>query len=379
MPKIGKKWMAVTACLGVFALPMRGCSGPWNNSPPPPQHHALVTKIDERMARAISDRSVPGGSVAVASEGTEVYAHGYGYANVEDAVPAMPSTVYRIGSITKTFTAAAIMDLVEHGRLSIDDEVTKFIPAYPTNGYRLTVRNLLNQTSGIPDYYLDPPGSPGYEALSHQKVSKAEILSLFAGKLNFPTGQQYEYSNSNYFLLGLIIEQVSRQSYASYLSEHIFAPLHMRDTFYCPDSPTGPSQARGYTRGPDGSRTPVPTSFNIDTAFGAGGLCSTVQDLVRWNNAFHGHRILAASYDQMISPGGDPEGSTAPYGFGFMLDDYFHTISHGGGIEGFTGWLWYLPDYKVTVVVLVNNDYNFAMPFIRGFESLFTPPILGAP
>ncbi|HEX8769172.1 MAG TPA: serine hydrolase domain-containing protein, partial [Acidimicrobiales bacterium] len=217
---------------------------------------------------------------------------------------------------------------------------------------------------------------PEFDRLSHTKVSKAEILSLFAGKLNFPTGEQYQYSNSNYFLLGLIIEEVSGQSYASYLSEHIFAPLGMRNTFYCPDEPTGTNQARGYKRGPDGKLTPTPTFFNIDTAFAAGGLCSTVEDLVRWNNAFHGHRILAASYDLMTKPGVLPDGTPTPYGFGFMLDDYFHTISHGGGIEGFSSWLWYLPDYRVTVVVLVNNDYNNAIQWVRSFEGLFTPQVL---
>lgn len=245
----------------------------------------------------------------------------------------------------------------------MDDEVTRILPEYLAGGERPTVRDLLTHTSGIPNY----TESPEFDRLADRRVPREEIMKLFAGRYDFPPGREWAYSNSNYFLLGLIVERVSGMSYSDYLSDRIFTPLGMRDTSYCPDEPSGRHQARGYQLEP--RDTPhLAEPLNMQHAFAAGALCSTVEDLVRWSEAFHGHRFLSAgSYELMTTPVTLASGTTYPYGFGLELDDStgVPTISHGGGINGFLSWLAYLPDQRVTVVVLVNSTSGAGESLIR--------------
>lgn len=330
--------------LGLVFLP--GCS----RSDP---DRALVGRIDALASNAIREGRDPGISIAVAREGKAILAKGYGQSDVENQVPAKANTVYRIASVTKQFTAAATMDLVDRGRLGLDDEVTKFLPDYPTEGNRLTVRHLLNQTSGIPDYFKDE----SFAASPRRKLPREELLKLIAGRFDTPPGQEWAYSNSNYFLLELIIEKASGQSYVGYLSERIFVPLQMRDTFVCPEEPTGPNQARGYKAEPDGRFSRVAPL--VESALGDGALCSTVGDLVRWNQGFHGHRFVTPdSYKLMTTPTKLGDGRLQFYGFGLFLSSGpgLPTIWHAGGVPGFTSKLTYYSLQKVTLVVLQNND-----------------------
>ena len=197
----------LAACLPLCAVLAGACGGARSDetSGPPPPRQGLASQIDALATTAIEEGSQPGISIAVAREGTVLLAKGYGYADVEGRVRAAPSTVYRIGSVTKQFTAAAIMDLAERGHLGVDDEVTKFLPDYPTQRHRLTVRHLLNHTSGIKGYTEER----GFAAIADREAPREELVKLFAGKFNFAPGQRWEYSNSNYYLLGLIIEKVS--------------------------------------------------------------------------------------------------------------------------------------------------------------------------
>ncbi|MCA1694635.1 MAG: beta-lactamase family protein, partial [Actinobacteria bacterium] len=245
------------------------------------------------------------------------------------------------------------------GHLAVDDEVTKFLPDYPTNGYHLTVRHLLNQSSGIHNY-IDGP-APFFDFT--QSASRGEVVKRFAGQFDSPPGQDWRYSNSNYYLLGLIIEKVSGVPYSTYLTDQIFAPLGMRDTSYCPDGPTGANPAKGYWFDSDNKPGLIPKIVG-ELAFAAGGMCSTVEDLVRWNVAFHSHRFLtAASYQLMTTPARLDDGRPSFYGFGLALGitDTPPKIHHSGGMPGFWSWLGYFPDQNMTVVVLANGDFGSAV------------------
>ena len=339
--------------LGVGAL-ATSCTDGSRLRSAPDGHQALADRIDALVSDQIRQGPHPGASIAVASDGKVLLAKGYGLADVAGRVPARPHTVYRIGSLTKQFTAAAVMDLVERGSMAVDDEVTRFLPDYPTQGHHLTVRHLLTHTSGIRSY----TEIPQFRLISNEKVPREELVRLFAGDFDFAPGQQWAYSNSNYFLLGLIIEKASGSPFERYLNDRIFGPLHMGDTSYCPDEPSGRDQARGYEFGLD--HRPQPSErLNMQHPFAAGGLCSTVEDLVRWNEAFHGHRFLtAASYELMTTPAKLDNGTAFPYGFGLSLDsvDGSPMISHDGGIPGFASSLAYFPEEKLTLAVLVNNS-----------------------
>ena len=313
----------------------------------------LAGRIDSIASRAVRDGQ-PAVSVAVARGGTVLLAKGYGFADVTAGVRARASTVYRIGSVTKQFTAAAVMDLADRGQLSVDDEVSRFLPDYPTRGHRLTLRHLLTHTSGIKSF----TDLPEFDPISRRPASRDEVLALFAGSFEFPPGQQWAYSNSNYYLLGLVIEAASGVPYERYLAERIFGPLDMRDTAYCPDEPTGRNQAKGYELGFEDRPMPPPP-VNMQHPFAAGALCSSVEDLVTWNGAFHGRRFLSdESYRLMTTPVSLDGGATFPYGFGLALGapDGSPMISHEGGIPGFASVLAYFPTEDLTVAALVNSS-----------------------
>lgn len=180
-------------------------------------------------------------SIAIAREGRTVVAKGYGLADLGQRQAATAQTVYRIGSLTKQFTAAAVLKLAEDGRLSLDDELVEFLPDFPTQGYRPTIRHLLNRTSGIKEQTNLEGGraTPG--------TNREAVVDLVAAQpFDFAPGERFSYTNSGYLLLGLVIEQITNRSYASNMQEHVFEPLRLRQTFFCPDEPHGPGQARGY-------------------------------------------------------------------------------------------------------------------------------------
>ena len=182
-----------------------------------------IAKIDAIVQKGL-DEKVASYAVGVMKDGRLVLARGYGFADVENNVPATAETVYRLGSITKQFTSMAIMQLAEAGKLSIDDELTKFLPDYPTQEHKVTIHHLLNHTSGIKSY----TSLPNFFISSRQDRSHQEMLAVIKEKpFDFAPGEQMQYNNSGYYLLGMVIEKASGQSYADYLAEHIFKPLGM--------------------------------------------------------------------------------------------------------------------------------------------------------
>lgn len=317
----------------------------------------LVTAVADSVATAqIAAGLTPGLSVAVAQDGKIVFAKGYGQANVEAAAAAGPNTVYEIASVTKQFTAAAILRLAEQGELSLADPISKYLPGYPLQGHRVTVRQLLNHTSGIKSY-TNLPGfqQPRVYMVDH---SYQEMIDLF-GKLpfDFEPGEKFSYNNSGYYLLGEIISRVTGMPYAAYVEQQLLQPLGLRKTMISSHRRVIPNRAQGYAYD-SGQLIHAPYHSLGTSSPATGGLCSTMDDLVRWTHLLHaGQVVSSASYQEMTTPAHLSSGKSTGYGFGLRLYEFngHAKIAHGGERIGVGAFLAYYPQDKATVVVLANS------------------------
>jgi D-alanyl-D-alanine carboxypeptidase len=296
----------------------------------------------------------PGATVIVTRDGKTIFRKAYGLANVDSKTPLTAETTMRVGSITKQFTAVAILQLVEAGKLKLSDDVHALLPAFPSKGKSITVEHLLTHTSGLNNFFA----MPGFSDLASQKVTATQVFDFFKNEpLAFAPGEHFAYSNDGYFLLGLIIEKASGMSYADYLEKHIFAPLKMRHTAYeGRERNVGAARADGYSPGPEQVRPAPPIS--IDIAFSAGGLRSTVDDLALWDQAVSGRKLIQpASWAQALQPHQLNDGSYTEYGYGWMLFPVrgVKANSHDGIVPGFNGFVTRIPEHKVFVAVLSNN------------------------
>lgn len=294
----------------------------------------------------------PGAAVAVRIGGEIVHAAGYGLANLEWGLPIDPDTVFRIGSITKQFTGAAILRLAERGKLGLDDRIERHLPEYPMNGRTITVRQLLNHTSGIKNV----TELPLFAEFQRKDHTLKQAIALFQDlPPDFEPGEKWRYSNSGYILLGAIIETVAGQDYATFLQEEFFGPLGMTRTSYLLDAPIVTKRASGYEPTRSGPVNTSPISMTLPHA--AGALGSTVGDLLTWDAALHGGRVLSAeSYAAMITPGKLNDGSPTTYGLGLSRGAYrgIDAIGHNGGINGFVSTLEYWPGSDLSVAILAN-------------------------
>lgn len=289
------------------------------------------------------------GTVIVARKGIPVLERGYGYASIELKVPNGPETKFLIGSITKQFTATLILRLQEQGRLSVDDPVTKYLPAYPAEPWgRVTLHHLLTHTGGVPSYTDD-------EALMSRRgldLTVAEIEETFRDKpLQFEPGSDWRYSNSGYFVLGLVIEAVAGVSYAQFLQDQILTPMRMHATGYAHNETILPNRACGY-RG-EGGAWQNASHISMCVPFSAGALYATAHDLLVWDAALGAEKVLrAGSKERMFTP------VRQNYGYGWMIAEQqgHRLIGHGGGIDGFTSHFARYPDDRVTIIVLCNNE-----------------------
>ena len=317
-----------------------------------PAVSSLDAQADVVVAAAMKDQNIPAVSIAIARAGSTLVAKGYGLANVELDVKASPSTVYRIGSLTKQFTAAAVMRLVEAGKISLDDPIEKYLPDYPVGGRRITIRHLLTHTSGIKSY---TGLGPKFWDTSRLDYSHEKLMALFKDEPpDFQPGEKYLYNNSGYYLLGVIIEKVSFESYGSHVKKTLFDPLGLSSTVYCDNEPVVKQRAAGYQVSLGVVQNAAPLSMKAP--FSAGALCSSVTDLVAWTSALMNGKVVSrASLDQMITPATLNDGKPTTYGFGLGVSDGDKkAISHGGGINGFASYLTYLPESRTIVAVLTN-------------------------
>jgi len=256
----------------------------------------LAARIDTIVADALADEASAGVAVEVVRRGQVIVKKGYGKANVELDVPMTERNVFRIGSITKQFTAAAIMRLVERGGLKLDDDVGKLLPDAPLHGKHVTLAQLLTHTSGIKNY------SELKEVHQPPPLPPARLYALLKDQpFEFEPGQSWRYSNTNYYLLGLVIEKVSGKKYADFLRDEVLARAGLTHTRYCDNEPIIAGRTEGYE--PDGPRLKNAPPIDMSAPFAAGALCSTVEDLVAWSQALAGGKVVSpASYARMTTP-----------------------------------------------------------------------------
>jgi CubicO group peptidase (beta-lactamase class C family) len=315
----------------------------------------IVARIDSIATARIASGDVAGMAVGVVRGGELLLAQGYGYADREHRVPTHPETVFRLGSLTKQFTALAVLQLVEQGKLSLDDDVTRFFPGYPTHGRRIPVARLLDHTSGIANYTA--LGESYHRDTFRLTLSPDRMVGLFRDRPpDFLSGDDWSYTNSGYFLAGLIVEKASGMPYAEYLRTRIFEPLGLGRLSYCDDRTVVPHRAKGYSASPDGLVNAMPIDLSVPYA--AGALCGTVLDLLAYQRALDGLRIVArGSYDRMRSPARLHDGWETTYGLGLVIDvwDGHRMVGHGGQIQGAQSMLFRYPDDDLTVVVLENT------------------------
>ena len=314
----------------------------------------IAAATDSIVAAALASGQAAGMSVAVVRGRDTIVLRGYGKADLELDVPTPERAVYEIGSATKQFTAASILLLQERGKLSLDDDITKFLPGYPTQGHKLAIRRLMDHTSGIKGY----TELPEFGALMVRAMPRDSLVALFGPKpFDFAPGDALIYNNSAYFLLGLIIEKASGMPYEDFVKQDLFDRAGMSDSHYCSTSRIVKRRAHGYDTGKDG--LVLAAYLDQRWPYAAGSLCSTAWDLVAWNQALHGGRILSpASYREITTPGTLNDGTRLRYAKGLMIDSLNgrRAIFHGGDINGFATDLEYFPDDSLTIAVLVNTE-----------------------
>lgn len=310
----------------------------------------LVSKINEYMDKYLElwDFS---GSILVAKEGEVLFKKGYGYANIEHKVPNTPETKFRLWSITKQFTAAAILMLEEKGLIDVKDSIKKYFPEYPQFDERITIHHLLTHTSGIFNY--------SNLAEAHKKMLKLpltheEVIELFKDRpLEFNPGEKWDYSNSGYHLLGLIIENVSGKTYSEFLKENIFEPLGMKNSGIDDNKTILPNMATGYYLNDD--RLIHCEYVDMNIVFSSGAMYSTVEDMYLWDQALSSEKLIKKeTVDRMNTPYKDS------YGYGVFVTDKYNrrNINHSGGCEGFLTELHRYVDDKVSIVVLSNYGFT---------------------
>jgi CubicO group peptidase (beta-lactamase class C family) len=286
------------------------------------------------------------GSVLVSRGGEVLFRAGYGLADAEHGVPNSPGTKFRLGSVTKQFTAMGVMVLAGRGKLRLDDPVGRYVDGAPKAWEKVTLHHLLSHTSGIPSYTSDPD----YEKKTFQPETVRSMIDRFRDRpLEFAPGERFSYSNSGYFLLGAVIEKVTGKTYEAFLKDAVLDPLGMKDTGYDHFATVLPHRASGYARTPEGLENAE--YLDMSQPYAAGALYSTVDDLAAWDRALAAGRLISKEgYARMFTP---VKGGYA-YGWSVTTRGARKEVGHGGGINGFVTQILRYPDQKVCVVVLCN-------------------------
>jgi CubicO group peptidase (beta-lactamase class C family) len=317
-----------------------------------------VADADQFLTRALSSNRIPGMSVCVVRHGAVLLAKGYGSANVELSVPATEHTVFELASLTKPFTAVAVLTLAEEGRISLQDRLTKYFPTAPSTWEPITVGELLSHTSGVGDFFSMPEFRSRSGFAWNREYDQAELLPLlFKVPILSPPGEKWSYSNLGYYLLGFIIEKVSGEPYADFLQERIFQPLGMLDTRRMSRRDIIPGRASGYTWENGVLKNAIVTS--VTWVYAEGGLVSSVSDLAKATAGLFDDKLLKkATLDSMWQAYRLSDGRSAGYGMGWNIgsDPQRRQIYHSGNKPGFASIIRHYPDESLTIVVLMNVD-----------------------
>lgn len=319
----------------------------------------LAATVDSIARRAMHDQSIPGLSVAIVKDGRVLLERGWGMERAKQPRPATGATEYQIASVSKQFTAAAVLRLAEQGRVKLSDRVTSYVEGLPPAYDEVTLERLLNHTAGVPNF-------TDFFREFRRPLSPAQLVdSLARRRLTFQPGTAFRYSNSGYYLLGLVIERVTGEAYADYLRTQFWTPLGMGETEYCGTDVPLPE---GYARDRQGA-TVRAAPWHPSVLFAAGSLCSTVGDLAKWSVALGEGRVLAPeSYRQMTSPTASPDPHLRmAYGYGMMVDTteagpYLH---HDGAVSGFRAQVAWYPAEHLAIVVLMNQGFAAPEPIER--------------
>ncbi|MCI1188541.1 serine hydrolase [Hymenobacter sp. DH14] len=343
---------------------------------------SLAQQLDDYV-QLYAQAGLFNGSVLVADQGRVVLQKGYGLADRAAGTLNAPDTKFRIGSLTKQFTAALVLKLVEQGKLKLDGRVGDYLPDYPSAaGRALTLHQLLSHTAGLPEYLAQP----AFAAVSTTPQTPTQLVAIFANlPLDFAPGTQHKYSNSNYILLGAIIEKVTGQPYARVFDAQIARPAKLRATAYTPTEPADARRAAGYRATPAGIAPAAP--INMSVPFAAGAITSTVADLYRWNQALLGTKVLSATSQRLLfTPVKDN------YAYGWMVfkarigtaPDTVLIQEHNGAVNGFASYLVRVPQRQQCIVLLDNHSNRAGLAELRrGLLRLInhqpvTPPSVAA-
>jgi CubicO group peptidase (beta-lactamase class C family) len=321
---------------------------------PAPISPRLREKVDATVRQALTTTGVPSASIAIVQNGAIAYLQAYGDGRLDPHTPAQPSMRYSIGSISKQFTAAAVLLLAEQGKLSLDDPVSRFVPNL-TRGNEITIRELLSHTSGYQDYWPQDYVPP----FMLQSITADKILNLWARKpLDFDPGTEWQYSNTNFVIAGLIVEKASGEPLLQFLTEHIFAPLGMKSVMNIDQNRLTETDATGYLRYALGPPRLAPKEGK-GWLFAAGELAMPAEDLAKWDISMIKQSVLQpASYAQMEREIVLKNGVGTRYGLGVSVrqESGQRAIEHGGEVSGFTAHNIVFPEARKAVVVLVNED-----------------------
>jgi CubicO group peptidase (beta-lactamase class C family) len=316
------------------------------------QDSPFENKIDKLLTKEFH-QSQPGCEVLVAKHGQIIFKKAYGSANLELNVPLTPAMVFNLASITKQFTAVAILQLVEQGKISLHDSLQKFIPDFPSKGYTITIENLLTHTSGIKDYMqLDYPDS----YMERWDYRPKQLIDSFKNiPLEFEPGTKFSYSNSGYYLLGYIIEKITGKRYQNYVQDDLLKPLGLTHTYFDSAGIIIPNRVNGYQKDDTVYKNADYWSPTIEYA--AGGLISNVDDLFKWHKGLYTYQILKKETLQKAFTSYQlKDGTSTDYGYGWFLktSNDIKSIEHAGGIPGFVTNEIYFPAEDIFIAILSN-------------------------
>lgn len=326
---------------------------------------AQADQVDSYVKQEMQANHIPGMSVAVLSRGKIIFHRQYGLANIELSVPVHANSPFKIASLTKPFTAIAVLLLAEEGKLSLDHTLSRYLPELPSQWNTVTIRQALSHTSGIPDYFKSPEWS--WRHSWRLDLTHEEFLQMTAkAPMTFKPGSSMKYSNSGFYVLGMLIEKVSGKSYQEFVDQHIFKPLLMKVTRRDNAGAIIANRVSGYTFLNDTLRN---AEYTSDTwAYSEGGIITTTSDLAKLDSALYTDKLLKRStIEQMWTPSRLSDGKTGVigdngagkpnhYGLGWYISDYHNhkMILHGGNKPGFTSNYFHFPDDHLTVIVLSN-------------------------
>jgi CubicO group peptidase (beta-lactamase class C family) len=336
--------------------------------------------VDSYIAGQLREQHIPGLAFAIIRDGQLVKSQGYGLANIELNVPVKPETVFQLGSIGKQFTATAILLLAEDGKLSLNDKIAKYFPAAPGAWTNITIRHLLNHTSGLADYTDDEYVRPGGLIDLRVELTDEEIFRRFTTlPFDFRPGEKWKYSNTGYAILGFLIHRVSGQSYGDFLDARVFKPLGMNATRVISESDIISNRSAGYLLAKNEIRNQDWVAPHWNT-LADGALYSTVVDMSKWDVALNAGALLKpTSFTRMWTPAPLNNGKNYPYGFAWDITEIngHRLLEHGGAWQGFTAHYSRYPDDHLSVIVLTNLDEDHSDPGIIAHEiaALYIPSL----